>query len=148
MAGFRLGYVAGPKDLIQAMTRLHIYTTVSAPTVSQMAAIEALSGDQKCIGEMRREYDRRRKLIITRLGEIPDITCTKPEGAFYAFPNISKLGTSMDVANYFLKRAKVLVVPGTEFGKYGEGYVRMSYATAYDKVEEAMNRIERVVRGK
>ncbi len=142
MPGFRIGYVAGPEDLIQAITRLHIYTTVCAPTVSQLAAIEALSGDQSCVKEMLKEYNRRRELITKRLEEIPDITCLKPEGAFYAFPNISKLGTSADVANYFLKRAKVLVVPGTEFGNYGEGYVRMSYATAYEKIEEAMDRIE------
>ncbi|MBL7170191.1 MAG: pyridoxal phosphate-dependent aminotransferase [Candidatus Aenigmarchaeota archaeon] len=149
MAGFRLGYVAGPKDLIQAMTRLHIYTTVCAPTVSQLAAIEALAGDQSCVREMRKEYDRRRKLITKRLGEIPKISCLKPEGAFYAFPNITGLRmSSVQAANFFLKKAKVLVVPGTEFGKYGEGYVRMSYATGYEKIEEAMNRIERVVKRK
>jgi aminotransferase len=149
MAGFRLGYVAGPKDIIQAITRLHIYTTVSAPTMSQLAAIEALSGSQKCVREMRNEYDKRRKLIIKRLKEIPKIDCLKPEGAFYAFPNISKLGmSSVEVADFFLKKAKVLVVPGTEFGKYGEGYVRMSYATFHVDIEEAMDRIEKVVRKK
>ncbi len=149
MAGFRVGYVAGPKDLIQVMTRLHIYTTVSAPTVSQIAAVEALTSDQSCVQEMRREYDRRRKLITKRLEEIPRISCLRPEGAFYAFPNITKLGmSSVEVSNFFLKKAKVLVVPGSEFGKYGEGYVRMSYATAYDKIEEAMDRIEKVVRNK
>jgi len=149
MAGFRLGYVAGPKDLIQTMTRLHIYTTVSAPTMSQIAAVEALSGDQKCVQEMRREYDRRRRLITKRLEEIPRISCLKPEGAFYVFPNITKLGmSSVEVSNFFLKKSKVLVVPGSEFGKYGEGYVRMSYATTYDKIEEAMNRIEKVVKKK
>jgi aminotransferase len=148
MPGFRIGYVAGPKDIIQAMTRLHIYTTVCAPTVSQLAAIEALTGDQSCVKEMRSEYNRRRKLITKRLKEIPKISCLKPEGAFYAFPNISKLGSSTEVANLFLKEAKVLVVPGTEFGKYGEGYVRMSYATSYEKIEDAMDRIEEVVRKK
>jgi len=146
MPGFRIGYVAGPKDIIQAMTRLHIYTTVCAPTVSQLAAIEALTGEQSCVKEMRSEYNRRRKLITKRLKEIPKISCLKPQGAFYAFPNISKLGSSTEVANLFLKKAKVLVVPGTEFGKYGEGYVRMSYATSYEKIEEAMDRIEKVVR--
>jgi len=149
MAGFRIGYVAGPQDLIDTMTRLHIYTTVSAPTVSQIAAIEALTGDQKYVDEMVKEYDRRRRLIIKRLDEMPKISCLKPEGAFYAFPNVSKLGMpSVQVSDFFLKKAKVLVVPGTEFGKYGEGYVRMSYATSYEKIEEAMDRIERVVRKK
>ncbi len=147
MAGFRLGYVAGPQDLIDTMTRLHIYTTVSAPTISQIAAIEALTGDQKCVEEMRKEYDRRRKLIIKRLEEIPRISCLKPEGAFYAFPNITRLGmSSIQTSNFFLKKAKVLIVPGSEFGKYGEGYVRMSYATSYEKIEEAINRIEKAVK--
>jgi aminotransferase len=147
MAGFRIGYVAGPIDIIKAITRLHIYTTVSAPTVSQIMAIEALTGDQTCVKEMRRQYNRRRKLITKRIKEIPKISCLKPEGAFYAFPNITGLGmSSVEVSNFFLKNAKVLVVPGTEFGKYGEGYVRMSYATEYEKIEQAMNRIEDVVR--
>ncbi|MBD3155092.1 MAG: aminotransferase class I/II-fold pyridoxal phosphate-dependent enzyme [Candidatus Aenigmarchaeota archaeon] len=148
MPGFRIGYAAGPKDIIQAMTRLHIYTTVCAPTLSQLTAIEALTGNQSCVKEMRTQYNRRRKLIIKRLKEIPDINCLQPEGAFYAFPNISKLGSSVEVANLFLKKAKVLVVPGTEFGKYGEGYVRMSYATSYEKIEEAMDRIEKVVKNR
>jgi len=86
-------------------------------------------------------------LIIKRLKEIPNINCLNPEGAFYAFPNIKDLGMkSSEIANFFLKKAKVLVVPGTEFGKYGEGYLRLSYATSYEKIEEAMNRIENVVR--
>ncbi|PIV67975.1 MAG: aromatic amino acid aminotransferase, partial [Candidatus Aenigmarchaeota archaeon CG01_land_8_20_14_3_00_37_9] len=149
MAGFRIGYVAGPIDLIKAMTRLHIYTTVSAPTVSQIAAVEALNGSQKCVEEMRKEYDRRRKLITKRLEEMPKISSLKPEGAFYAFPNISKLGmSSVEASNFFLKKAKVLVVPGSEFGRWGKGYVRMSYATAYEKIEEAMDRIESAVRKK
>jgi len=149
MAGFRIGYVAGPIDLIKAMTRLHIYTTVSAPTVSQIAAVEALNGSQKCVEEMRKEYDRRRKLITKRLEEMPKISSLKPEGAFYAFPNISKLGmSSVEASNFFLKKAKVLVVPGSEFGRWGKGYIRMSYATAYEKIEEAMDRIESAVRKK
>ncbi len=149
MAGFRIGYVAGPKDLIESMTRMKIYTTVSTPTISQIAAVEALEEDQKCVQEMKKEYDRRRKLITKRLEEMPRISCLNSEGAFYAFPNITKLKMSSNqVTNLFLKKAKVLVVPGNEFGRYGEGYVRMSYATSYEKIEEAMNRIENVVRKK
>ena len=147
MPGWRIGYAAGPKDIIQAMTRLHIYIGLCAPTISQLAAVEALEGDQKPVREMRKEYDRRRKLIIKRLKEIPRITCLDPEGAFYAFPNITGLKMkSTEVVNLLVKKAKVLTVPGTEFGKYGEGYIRMSYATAYEKIEEALNRIETVVR--
>ena len=147
MPGWRIGYATGPKDLIQAMARLHIYIGLCAPTISQLAVVKALEGDQKPVIEMRKEYDRRRKLIIKRLREIPKITCLDSEGAFYAFPNITGLKMkSTEVVKLFIKKAKVLTVPGTEFGKYGEGYIRMSYATAYEKIEEALNRIEKVVR--
>jgi len=147
MPGWRVGYAAGPKDIIESMTRMHIYAGLCSPTISQLAALEALEGDQKCVKEMRDEYDRRRKLIMKRLKEIPKITFLKPEGAFYFFPNITGLKMkSTEVVQYLLKKAKVLTVPGTEFGKYGEGYIRMSYATAYEKIEEALNRIEKVVK--
>ena len=146
MAGFRIGYVAGPVDLIKTMTQLHLYTTVAPPTPSQVAAVEALEGNQDCVKQMIKEYQRRRDLVFKRLEEIPKISCQKPQGAFYAFPNISKLGSSLKVCEFFLKKAKVLVVPGTEFGIYGEGHVRMSFATSYEKIEEAMNRIEKAVR--
>lgn len=147
MAGFRLGYAVGPKDIIQSMVRLHLYSTVCAPTISQIAGAKALKSNQKCVKEMAKRYDRRRKLVIQRLEEIPNISCLKPEGAFYAFPNITKLKmTSIRTTDFFLKKAKVLTVPGTEFGKYGEGYVRMSYATSYKKIEEALNRIEKAIK--
>jgi len=147
MPGWRVGYAAGPKDIIESMERMHIYAGLCSPTISQLAATEALEGDQKCVKKMRDEYDRRRKLIMKRLKEIPKITLLKPEGAFYAFPNITGLNMkSNEVVHFFLKKAKVLTVPGTEFGKYGEGYIRMSYATSYEKIKEALNRIEGVVR--
>jgi len=147
MPGFRIGYVAGPLDIVKAMVRCHLYTSVCTSTISQFAAIQALKGPQKEIEKMRREYDRRRKMLIKRLNEIPKMCCPKPEGAFYAFPNITQLKmNSSQVAHLFLKKAKVLVVPGTEFGKCGEGYVRLSYATAYEKIEEALDRIEKVVK--
>jgi len=147
MPGWRVGYAAGPEDIIDSMTRMHIYCGLCSPTVSQLAATEALEGDQRCVKEMRDEYDRRRKLIMKRLNEIPKITYLKPEGAFYFFPNITGLRMkSTEVVHFLLKKAKVLTVPGTEFGKYGEGYIRMSYATAYEKIEEALNRIEKVIR--
>jgi aminotransferase len=147
MPGWRVGYAAGPEEIIQSMTRLHLYCGLCSPTLSQLAALEALRGSQKCVEKMRKEYDKRRKLITKRLKEIPNITCLNPEGAFYAFPNIKSFSmSSMKFADFLLKKAKVLVVPGTEFGKYGEGYIRLSYATAYEKIEEALNRIEDAVR--
>ena len=147
MPGWRVGYAAGPKEIIESMVRIHLYAGLCAPTISQVAATAALEGKQKCVEEMRKEYDKRRKLIVRRIKDIPLISCLEPEGAFYAFPNITKMKmSSSEVVELFLKKAKVLTVPGTEFGKYGEGYIRMSYATSYEKVREAMNRIEGVVR--
>jgi len=147
MPGWRVGYAAGPNEIIKSMTRIHMYSALCAPTVSQLAAIEALNGNQKCVEDMRREYDRRRKLIVRRIKEIPRMSCLEPEGAFYVFPNIKAMKMkSNEVVKLFLKEARVLTVPGTEFGRHGEGYIRMSYATSYEKIEEAMNRIEKVVR--
>lgn len=147
MPGFRVGYAAGPSDIIKAMVHCHLYSSICASTISQFAAIQALKGPQNAIEKMRREYDRRRKMLIKRLNDIPKICCSKPEGAFYAFPNITELKmNSLQVAHLLLKKAKVLVVPGTEFGKCGEGYIRLSYATCYDKIEEALDRIEKAVK--
>jgi len=147
MPGWRVGYAAGPKEIIQSMTRIHLYCGLCSPTISQLAALEALRKSQKCVRDMKKEYDRRRKLIVKRLIEIPNIFCLNPEGAFYAFPNIKDLGMkSSEIAKIFLKKGKVLTVPGTEFGKYGEGYLRLSYATSYEKIKKALNRIENVVR--
>jgi len=149
MCGFRVGYAVAPPELIKEMVEFKICTTISAPTAFQMAAVEALKSKatQKYVEEMRREYDRRRKLLIKRLNEIDRITFTVPKGAFYFFPNITELRMSSEEAvDFLLKKAKVLMVPGTEFGKYGEGYVRLSYATAYEKIVEAMDRIENALK--
>lgn len=146
MAGWRVGYAAGPADIINAMIHCHLYTSICASTISQLAAMQALTGPQNYIEKMRREYDRRRKMMIKRLDEIPKISYVKPEGAFYFFPNISQMKkSSLQVSHLFLKKAKVLVVPGTEFGKYGESYIRLSYATDYKKIEQAMDRIEKII---
>jgi aminotransferase len=146
MPGFRLGYAVGEEKLIAAMTKLHIFTSLCAPTVSQVTAIEALKGTQEPVRKMVREYDRRRKMIVRRLNEIPGFRCAEPKGAFYAFPNISYYKMrSYKFAEWLLKNAKVAVVPGTEFGRMGEGFVRLSYATEYRKIEQAMENIERAV---
>ncbi len=146
MAGFRVGYAAGPKDIIQAMTRLKLGTTLSTPTLSQLAAKYAVESTQKPVQEMLKEYTRRGKLMCKRLAEI-GLDCGSPKGAFYMFPNIRRFGmSSVEFSKYLLEKAKVLVVPGTEFGKYGEGFIRMSYATSYQKIEEAMDRIEKAVK--
>lgn len=143
MPGFRIGYAAGPENIINAMKKIHIYSTICAPTVSQEAALEALRGPQTAVEKMVKEYDRRRKLIIKRLNEISGFSCVEPKGAFYAFPNIKEFGMkSLAFSRWLLKKAKVAVVPGTEFGRCGEGYIRCSYATSYEKIERAMERIE------
>jgi len=144
MPGFRVGYAAGPEKLIQAMTKLHIFTSICAPTVSQVAALEALK-DRKGIEGIVREYDRRRKFLVKRVGEIPGFSCMEPKGAFYVFPSIKEFGiSSMKFSELILKKASVAVVPGTEFGRMGEGFVRISYATELGKIKTAMGRIERV----
>jgi len=147
MPGFRIGYAAGPEEIIKAMKKIHIYSTICAPTVSQLAAIEALEGTQKPLKTMIREYDRRRKMIVKRLNELPGVSCVKPKGAFYAFPNISSFGKkSFEFCKWILKEAGVACVPGTEFGRCGEGHIRCSYATKYEKIEEAMHRMEKVLK--
>jgi len=147
MCGFRVGYAVAKKEIIKEMREFKVCTTISAPTISQLAAIEALRGSKKYVEKMRREYDRRRKMIVKRLNQISGFHCLKPEGAFYVFPNISSFKMkSFKFATFLLEKAKVVVIPGTEFGKYGEGYLRLSYATSYEKIEEALDRIEKAVK--
>lgn len=146
MPGFRIGYAAGPEKIVKAMTKLHIFTSLSAPTISQMTATEALNGPQGCVEKMRREYDRRRKMIIKRLNEIPGFCCANPKGAFYAFPNINSFKMkSLAFSEWLIDKAKVATVPGTEFGRFGEGYIRLSYATSYELIEKALDRIEKAL---
>jgi aminotransferase len=147
MCGFRVGYAVANEKIIKEMREFKICTTICAPTISQLAAIEALRGSKKYVEKMRKEYDRRRKMLVKRLNEINGFRCIKPEGAFYAFPNITEFKISSEkFARFLFEKAKVVVIPGTEFGKYGEGYLRLSYATSYEKIEEALNRIERSVK--
>ena len=147
MPGFRLGYACGPTELVQAMTKLHIFSSLSAPTISQVAAVEALTGPQKAVERMRKEYDRRRNMIVKRTRKIPGWSCQDPEGAFYLFANVKSMKMkSLAVSEWLLKGAKVATIPGTEFGKHGEGFIRLSYATSYENIEKAMGRIEKAVK--
>ena len=148
MCGFRVGYAVANEKIIKEMKEFKLCTTLSAPTFAQLAAVEALRNSKKYVAKMRKEYDRRRRHIIKRINQIPNINHKKnPEGAFYAFPNITETKMKSEkFADFLLKKAKVVVVPGSEFGSHGEGFVRMSYATSYDKIEEAMDRIEAAVR--
>ncbi|MEW6075295.1 MAG: aminotransferase class I/II-fold pyridoxal phosphate-dependent enzyme [Candidatus Omnitrophota bacterium] len=142
MTGWRIGYACGPKEIIAAMTKIHQYTIMCVSITSQMAACEAMHSGKKSVEEMKKEYKRRREFVVTELNRI-GLTCHKPEGAFYAFPSIRATAlSSMDFSQRLLKEEKVAVVPGTAFGKPGEGYIRISYASSMDNLKEALRRIE------
>ncbi|BAA30477.1 pyridoxal phosphate-dependent aminotransferase [Pyrococcus horikoshii] len=148
MTGWRLGFVAAPSWIIERMVKFQMYNATCPVTFIQYAAAKALKDERswKAVEEMRKEYDRRRKLVWKRLNEM-GLPTVKPKGAFYIFPRIRDTGlTSKKFSELMLKEARVAVVPGSAFGKAGEGYVRISYATAYEKLEEAMDRMERVLK--
>ena len=146
MCGFRVGYAAGPERLIKAMTKVQNYLTISAPHMSQLMAIKALTLPKKHVNSMRDEYRRRRDFMVKRLREL-DMPTPMPEGAFYAFANIQKYAkNSVNFSKKLMEKGKVAVIPGTEFGKYGEGYVRLSCATDYKLIVKAMDRIEKTLK--
>jgi aminotransferase len=143
MTGWRAGFACGPEEIIKGLVRIHQYTIMSAPTMSQMAALEALKNGGEYVIKMRDEYDRRRKLIVNGLNQL-GLPTFEPKGAFYAFPNITASGMNDETfAQKLLEEERVACVPGSSFGAGGEGYVRCSYATAYEKIEEALRRMER-----
>lgn len=143
MTGWRLGYAVGPAELIAGMLKIHQYTIMSAPTSAQFAAIEALRSGEAEVQAMRAEYDRRRKVVVAGLNEI-GLACTEPRGAFYAFPSVRVSGmTSDEFSMRLLQEEQVAVIPGDVFGACGEGFVRISYATAMEKIEEALRRMRR-----
>lgn len=143
MTGWRLGYIAGPKFVIDQILKIHQYTALCAPSLSQYAAIEALEKGRGDVEKMRGEYQKRRNYIVSRFND-SGLPCLTPEGAFYVFPDItpSKMN-SRDFALALLRAEKVAVVPGNVFGASGEGHIRCSYATSMENIREAMDRIER-----
>jgi len=148
MTGLRVGYALGPKELIAPMMLAHQFTTACVSGPAQYAAISALEGPQNCVKDMVQQFRRRRRLLHARLNEIDGFRCGLPKGAFYMFPNIEEFEmSSKEFADYLLESAKVVTVPGSAFGECGEGYLRFSYATAYEKIEEALGRIEKALKG-
>jgi aminotransferase len=146
MTGWRLGYACANLELLAAMRKVHQYTIMSAPTMAQAAGIAALEVGNKYVEQMRDEYDRRRRLIVDGFNTL-GLDCFEPRGAFYAFPSIAASGMTSDgFAMRLLEEEEVAVVPGEAFGPSGEGFVRASYATDYEKIEEALNRIESFMR--
>jgi aminotransferase len=146
MTGWRLGYAAAPPDLLAAMRKIHQYTIMSAPTTAQVAGVEALRNGEQFVREMVAEYDRRRRLLVGGLNTL-GLDCFEPKGAFYAFPSVAKSGMDDNTfAESLLQEEQVAVVPGSAFGESGAGFVRLCYAAAYEKIEEALNRVERFMR--
>ena len=153
MTGWRIGYALGPSDVIAAAGKIQSQSTSNATSIAQAAALEAVRGPQDTVGAMVREFEKRRNVIVDRLNAIDGITCRKPEGAFYVFPNISrllqktargkKLGSPCDLADYLLEEAKVAGVPGGDFGS--NEHIRFSYATSLEDIEKGCARIQEAV---
>ncbi len=148
MTGWRIGYACANPDLLGAMRKVHQYTIMSAPTTAQAAALVALTDPtaNDAVEAMRQEYDRRRRLIVDGFNTL-GMDCFEPKGAFYAFPSIARSGMGGDTfAMKLLEEQEVAMVPGEAFGASGAGFMRASYATAYEKIEEALNRLEKFMR--
>ena len=142
MTGWRIGYAAGPAEIIKGLLRVHQYTIMSAPTTAQDAALQAILQGEPHVEHMVAEYDRRRKLIVNGLNKL-GLTTFEPRGAFYAFPRVAASGMDDETfADRLLQEEHVAVVPGNAFGPGGEGFVRCCYATAYEQIEEALHRME------
>jgi aminotransferase len=145
MTGWRIGYAAASKEVISAMFKIHQYTIMCAPTMGQVAAIEALKSGEDSVNGMVEDYNRRRLFMVRGLNKI-GLPCFEPKGAFYAFPSIKSTGlSSEEFAEKLIREEKVAVVPGTAFGRCGEGYIRCCYATSMDDIEEALKRMGRFV---
>ncbi len=146
MTGWRAGYALGPRTIIAAMSKLQSQSTSSTTSMVQKAALAAIAGPQECVAEMRADYIKLRDRILGRLSEIPGLTCTKPEGAFYVYPNVGAyLGrpgakTAMEIASRLLHEAHVVSVPGEAFGT--QKHIRLTYAISHDDVEEGVNRMK------
>lgn len=149
MTGWRIGYAAGPREIIKAMTNIQSQSTSNPASISQKAAVEALTGPQDFTSAMRTEFDKRRKVLVDGLNAIEGICCLNPNGAFYAFPNVSKfygrsvgtrrINSSLDMATYLLEEANIALVHGEAFGD--DKYVRISYATSMDTIKKGLERM-------
>ena len=147
MTGWRVGYAAGPEEVISNITKLQENVAACAAMPSQYAALEALNGPQDYKEYMVGKYKERRDVMVARLNAIPGISCRAPKGTFYAFVNIRNLPlTSEEFADRLLEEKQVVVVPGTAFGEGGEGYIRLSYATSLEAIERGMDLIEEFVK--
>lgn len=156
MTGWRIGYAAGPEEIIKGMSKIQGHSTSNPNSIAQKASVEALNGKQDTIEEMRKAFDERRKYMVKRLNGIEGISCLIPAGAFYAFPNVGKIlergieyngkkiNNSFDLSNFILKEAEVALIPGSAFE--AEGYLRLSYTASMEDIKEGLNRIENILR--
>jgi aspartate aminotransferase len=155
MTGWRIGYVAGPRELIAAINKIQSHSTSNPTSIAQKAAVAALGGPQESVQQMRLEFERRRNYLAERLAALPEVRSTLPEGAFYIFPNFSayyrkKIGgktikDSLELADYLLEQARIAVVPGVAFGE--DQCLRLSYATSLALIEKGMDRLEKALKG-
>jgi aspartate aminotransferase len=142
MTGWRLGYGVMPLDLVPHITRLMVNSNSCTAAFTQIAGVQALTGDQTSVDQMRAEFLRRRDVIVQGLNALPGVHCAMPNGAFYAYPNITATGlTSTVLADRLLSEAGVATLAGTSFGPLGEGYLRLSYANSVENIQEALNRM-------
>ena len=147
MTGWRLGAVIGPKLVIDKMNLLLQTTSSCVSPFIQKAGIEAIIGNQKKIKQMMHAYQKRRDILVEGLNSIPNIECIKPQGAFYIFANIKNTGKSSEqISDFLLKDARVAVLPGTNFGEHGEGYIRLCYATNLENIKKGIDRIKKSMR--
>lgn len=156
MTGWRIGYAAGPEEIIKGMSKIQGHSTSNPNSIAQKASVEALNGKQDAIEEMRKAFDERRKYMVKRLNEIEGISCLTPAGAFYAFPNVSKIlergieyngkkiSNSFGLSNFILKEAEVALIPGSAFE--AEGYLRLSYTASLEDIKEGSDRLEKILR--
>lgn len=156
MTGWRIGYAAGPEEIIKGMSKIQGHSTSNPNSIAQKASVEALNGKQDTIEEMRKAFDKRRKYMVKRLNGIEEISCLIPAGAFYAFPNVGKIlergieyngkkiNNSFDLSDFILKEAEVALIPGSAFE--AEGYLRLSYTASMEDIKEGLNRIEKILR--
>jgi len=156
MTGWRIGYAAGPEEIISGMSKIQGHSTSNPNSIAQKASLEALRGRQDTIEAMRKAFDERRKYMIDRLNKIKGVSCIVPSGTFYAFPNVTKIleegieyngkkiDNSFELSNFILQEAEVALIPGSAFE--AEGYLRLSYATSLDDIKEGLDRIEKILR--
>ncbi|MDR1377345.1 MAG: pyridoxal phosphate-dependent aminotransferase [Synergistaceae bacterium] len=145
MTGLRVGYLQGPKDAMTKIVKIQEGASSCVNTPAQWAAVEALEGSQSYVNEMLSQYTARRDILVKGLNSLPGVDCLAPEGAFYVFPNISKLGKSQQVAEDWLKRAQLITIPGSAFGEAGEGFLRICFAVSEATLREALSRLSSIL---